>query len=247
MAKTTLEDCMQRLLAKLEKAGEKGLSKSRLGIGSANCKAAFEGLIKTQQIGDLGRRGRSNYVLRAFYNPEQRAMDKILSLAVEGQPRLFSKTRFSKALPAGVIRHSCDAAITTLVDQRGLVEIKHGGIRYYLHWSALPTPPQSVQSSVKMVEAPTSKAVDGAQLQAAYRGLVERDGFPDVALEELRQGCGRPAPAAFSKAILSLCKEKKATLSRGDTSLASPEARKNALEVGGVRYLMVRFLGSARG
>lgn len=86
----------------------------------------------------------------------------------------------------------------------------------------------------------TTPDVDESAIRRAYRDLVAQDGFKDVRISDLSKRSGVPADK-LGAWIKEQAAQGRAVPTRGDESLASPEARAAAVTVRGEPHLQVRL------
>lgn len=104
-----------------------------------------------------------------------------------------------------------------------------------------PRTPRKKASPPVLAPTPTSGGQNIAQVEAAYRTMVQRTGFPAVHIGELAALANVPV-AEVQALLLSLHKAGRIVLSSGDSSLQSQQNRDAAVTVNGQPNMLVRFL-----
>jgi hypothetical protein len=258
MAIATIENHKQKILFKLEQAGAEGLTKSGLGIKSPKTPSgrALKELEQAGQIGNLGSRNRTRYVLREHFNLLELACERIESAARSaeavkgGALDLMTRTELEKACK-GAIGKKAGEAVDWLVKEGRLIRFRRGRLTYYLHVGHLsdwvpqePVPQSSAAAEAARPAIPPAEAPEvlrREQVLDAYDRVKHRIGYSNVPIYELQMELG--VPFRLLKAhILEESRRGNAVLSVGDWSLSSEEIRSGVIEIGGYRYLLVRFL-----
>lgn len=249
-ASTTAADARAKegALGKLRQAGGKGLSLSKFGRNSKKGREILErALGQLEANGAITRvvtSGRATWYLAEFAPSLESACEKLERQARDAGGLLLAKADLKAILMKAEVPHFT-AALCRLLGEKVLVKLRHAARRtrngsgreteYYLHRASL-------QELTDETFRPESGEISSGTkpLLEVYRGLVERNGFPDVEIAELREELGTPMPDVNAR-IIEECKAGRAVLSFGDWSLASEKTRSCAIEMGGERYLRVRF------
>ncbi len=243
MTAPNLESHKEDILSSLKKAGSKGLSKSGLKVKASTPKAkALQELEKEREIGNLGNKNKTRYVLKEFFTPLEIACEKIEKQVLSGQKpgkiTLVSQSKLIQSLPAGSIRKKADKAINWLIDEKKLLTVKHGNGTYYLHTDSimplLPTAGTGIKEQKKTVELNREQVLD------AYDNVRQRAGFSNVEISALQQELGAPMEQV-KEFLLNESRNGNAVLSLGDWSLSSGEIRSGAIYINDKPHLMVRF------
>ncbi len=235
-----LESHKEDILNRLSKAGSKGLSKSGLDIKASTPKAkALQELEKEREIGNLGSKDKTQYVLKEFFTPLENACEKIekevLSSQKSNNLKLVSRSKLIESLPAGSVRKKADEAIDWLVNEKKLLKIKHGNNTFFLHTDLiLSILPSETKEQEDMVELNRGQALE------AYRKVKQRIGFSNVEIYELQQELGVPMDQV-KEFLLEESREGRVILSVGEWSLASEKIRSGAVYLRDEPHFKVRF------
>jgi hypothetical protein len=230
------------ILAKLETATERGLSKSQL-LGKSKIKArtsVFEDLLTNRKIANIGTVGKPRYVTIENFKPLELAYAALEAKATPGKVVLFLASEFESAC-VGAVKSAVPEAIKRLIQDRKLIPIKRARSLYYLHAESLRHFVDSpTLASGPEQPQPTGK-VDEAAIREAYRRLVSETGFSDVRISDLCRRAGVKADQIKSW-LLAQSRQGIISPTRGDWSLAGPDERAAAIEINGEQHLRIRFL-----
>jgi hypothetical protein len=253
----TVESQKERMLAKLREAGAAGLTKAGLGVKDAKGKAAqaLRELLNERLAANLGNLRQPCYVLLQYFNPLERACDQIeryslLKKAVrENTIGLIPRSEFEKGFkgPKGEIWKKFDEAIDWLLKTGRLLKFQTGRNTYFVHVSQV-SPSLSSQGKAPAVtdtkvDSYPAAEIAGVQkdtVMSAYSRVKTRLGYSNIPIYELQQELGVPMEKLKSF-IVEEARSGGAALSIGDWSLSSEEVRSGVIELGGYRYLLVRF------
>ncbi|WP_020494210.1 hypothetical protein [Verrucomicrobium sp. 3C] len=229
--RTPVVDWEKRILGALEKAGSKGLARSRLSPPrKPEAEEVLAAEIRKGRILRLGSPPKSLYFLAQFAPNVGQAVEAIDRGAAQSPARLFLEKELGKFCGRGEA-FFLKEAVQELVQGKILVRLTRGKTSYYVHRAGWLTPPDATRSSGPF---------DPKKVEKAYRELVDEQGFLDVRPAELASRSG--APLEPLKAwLLEQSRTGHAHLSRGDWSLASEEERRAAVFLGGQPHLLVRF------
>ncbi len=234
-----LESHKQDILNRLREAGTKGLSKTGLKIGNESTPKAqsLRQLEETREIANLGRKGRTRYVLQEFNVPLETAYEIIEEKSANGKPILFSRTKLkelAKGCPANVAK-KLDEAIDWLVKEKKLFKLTSGNTVFFMHSvslrSLLPPEPE---------EKIAPPELDREQVLKAYYKVKQRVGFSSVEIYKLQQELGVPMDQV-KVFLLEESRQGKVMLSTGDWTVSSEEIRSGAIYLLGKPHLLVRF------
>jgi hypothetical protein len=257
MTTPTLEDHKQKILFKLEQAAAGGLTKSGLGVKGPKTPSgrALKELEQARKIGNLGSRTRTRYVLSEHFKPLELACEKIEANARSakgvraGAFELMTRTELEKGCK-GAVGKKAEEAVDWLVKEGRLLRFRRGRLTYYLHGEHLSdrvlreSAADSSAAAAAQPQVPPSEAPEvlrREQVLDAYDRVKHRIGYSNVPIYELQMELG--VPFRLLKAhILEESRRGNAVLSVGDWSLSSEEIRSGVIEIGGYRYLLVRFL-----
>ncbi len=245
----------QKLLSKLREAGPAGLTKGKLGVKQSKGKAAqaLRELMTERKVANLGTATRTFYVLIEHFNPLERACDKIEKNALSKKParadtiELLIKRDLEKGCE-GEVRKKLDEAIDWLLKENSLIKLCRGRTVYYVHVERLRNLNSSHQQ--KSMLEPIPQAATAATLQskelkwddvmAAYRQIKQQLGYSSIPIYDLQQKLGAPMDMV-KRFLVEEARQGRAFLSVGDWSLSSEDVRSGIIELGGYRYLLVRF------
>lgn len=234
------------ILKRLQDAGPDGLAKSKLKITKKSLKQAFQELSSGREIANLGSKAKTRYVLKAYYNPLERAYDEIEkhTTTVQKTNELIplTLTKIRNKLTCGCIREKTDEAVEFLVKEKRLLKIKMGRGAYFLHVSTLrpylafkESAAENIDENLKNVEVDCNKVFE------SYEKIKQQKGFSNIEIYELQRDL-----AVSMKSLKSLLLEESRSghvvLSLGDWSLSSEETRSGAVYLDGKPHLLVRFL-----
>ena len=257
MAIPTIEDHQQKILFKLEQAAAGGLTKSGLGVKGPKTPSgrALKALEQARKIGNLGSRTRTCYVLIEHFKPLELACEKIeanagsAKVVKAGAFELMTRPELEKGCQ-GALKKKVGEAVDWLVKEGRLIRFRRGRLTYYLHGEhlsnlmpqeslAAPSAAEAARPQIPPAEAP--EVLRREQVLDAYDRAKHRIGYSNVPIYELQMELG--VPFSLLKAhILEESRRGNAVLSVGDWSLSSEEIRSGVIEIGGYRYLLVRFL-----
>lgn len=238
------------ILAKLQQAGAKGLSKTSLKIGSSASKLkSFKELQKNKLIANLGSLKKTRYVLQQFYTPLELASaiieKKVINSQTPGKPitigRQNNRRNLLNALPAGAIRKKGDEAFEFLAKEKKLLRLSYGNSTYFIHVAALrslfPSYPLKREGQTRKGADPR---INHDKVLKAYHQISQHIGFSNIEIYELQQKLDVPM-AELKRYIVQESKKGQAVLSFGDWSLSSEETRSGAIYLREKAHLMVRF------
>lgn len=257
MATLNVADLKQNILFKLEQAGAGGLTKSGLGVKGPQTPSgrALKELEQARRIGNLGSRTRTRFVLIDHFKPLELACKKIeanagsAKVVKAGVFELMTRSELEKGCQ-GALKKKVGEAVDWLVKERRLIRFRRGRLIYYLHVEhlsdlipqesvAAPSAAEAARPQIPPDEAP--EVLRREQVLDAYDRVKHRIGYSNVPIYELQMELG--VPFRLLKAyILEESRRGSAVLSVGDWSLSSEEIRSGVIEIGGYRYLLVRFL-----
>jgi hypothetical protein len=257
MAAKTIEHYKQQILAKLRNSGPAGLTKSKLGISGSKSRAglALKELEKTRKIANLGNKNKTRFVLIEHFKPLEMACDQVEANALKAAASKANALdlMMNKDLIKGCegeVRKKFDEAIDWLVKQQNIIRLRRGSNFYYVHpqriSALLPDkihegadPKKSAYQETPDVD-PSSHFARTDALEA-YERVRQRIGYSNIPIYNLQQELEAPMSDVKSF-ILAESRRGNAVLSVGDWSLSSEEVRSGVIEIGGYRYLLVRFL-----
>jgi hypothetical protein len=245
----------QKLLSKLRKAGPAGLTKGKLGVKQAKGKAAqaLSELMAERKVANLGTATRTIYVLIEHFNPLERAYDKIEKNALSKKQaradtiELLIKRDLEKGCE-GEVRKKVDEAVDWLLKENSLIKLCRGRTVYYVHverFRCLDSNHQqkSILEQIPQVSnavTPLSKELKWDDVMDAYRQVKQRLGYSSIPIYDLQQKLESPMDMV-KRFLVEEARQGRAFLSVGDWSLSSEDVRSGVIELGGYRYLLVRF------
>ena len=133
-----------------------------------------------------------------------------------------------------------DAVLRSLVKSGRLIALRHGEATLYAHANSFVGGHRESVARPQEPEKPAGHDVHFRMVEA-YRRLVERDGFSDVVIAELRREAGVPQEQLVTH-LLEQSRCGRAHLGRGDWSLADEATRQAAVMVAGEPHLRVRLM-----
>lgn len=210
----------------LRQAGERGLTRSRLGKLLSGLSVIDEWL-KNRRIVDVGTPKTPRYVLSENDRRLERACEMILARATPGRTSVFNAAKLRKGAPKAV----ADEAISALVERRQLFIIQPGKTVYYLH----------ARSIAPLLGAEEARKLRPDAVREAYAGLVREGGFADVPIHQLAGRSGAPLED-LTAWLLAESRAGRAAPTRGDWSLANASARAAAIDIRGEPHLQIRLL-----
>ncbi len=241
-----LETVKESILQKLKDAGFVGLTKSKLKITTKKSKQAFKELVDSNEIANIGSRTRQLFVLPDFFNPLERACDKIEELT--GAPQNLEHiipvnlSKLNMSLPAGNIRLKTDEAIAFLLKKKRLIKIKAGRSLYLLHVSTVESYLNIKNAGHDRVEQDSNDfKIDPEDVIQSYEKIKKEKGFSNIEIYTLQQELAIPIEK-LTTLLLDELQKGRAVLSLGDWSLSSVETRSGAVILDGKPHLLVRFL-----
>ncbi|MCF6149940.1 MAG: hypothetical protein E3K37_14905 [Candidatus Kuenenia sp.] len=240
-----IETQKEIILQKLRDAGPDGLSKSKLKIAK-NSEQAFQELLRDREIRNLGSKARPRYVLKAYYNPLERAYNEIecITRMPQKQNELipFTLTTIRNKLPSGCIREKADEAIEILIQEKKLLKIKIGRGTYFLHVSSIePYVLSEAFSGLQPESRVFEEEINHNKVLTSYEKIKRQKGFSNIEIYELQRDLG--VPMEYLKSfLLEESRAGRAVFSLGDWSLSSGETRSGAVYLDGRPYLLIRFL-----
>jgi hypothetical protein len=250
MAAKSAEEHKANIVTKLREAGPLGLTKSKLGVKDAKSPSgrALKELVANRRLANLGSSKKTRYVLIEHFKPLELACEKIEKNAKNvkpgrvGQIQLLIRSDLEKGCE-GEVRKKVDEAIDWLVKEQKLLRAQRGRTFYYFSADSM----RSLLS--EQVDLPISylkpqekePELDKSTVFTAYLRVRDRLGYSNVEISELRKELGVPMDRLKSF-LLEQSRRGKAVLSVGDWSLSSDEVRSAVIEIGGYKYLLVRFL-----
>ena len=257
MPSETIESQKEKILVKLIAAGPAGLTKSGLGIKDKKSKAAqaLAALLNAGQAANLGNLRNPRYVLQQYFNPLERACDQIEKYARSKMPvrentiDLIPRSEFEKGFrgPRGEVWKRFDEAIDWLLKTGHLLKFRAGCNTYFVHVSqvslSLPSQEKAAGVTETKVGSPPAAEISSVQkdtVMSAYSRVKARLGYSNVTIYELQQELGVPM-GELKRFIVEEARTGGAALSIGDWSLSSEAVRSGVIELGGYRYLLVRF------
>ena len=257
MPSETIESQKEKILAKLIAAGPAGLTKSGLGIKDKKSKAAqaLAALLNAGQAANLGNLRNPRYVLQQYFNPLERACDQIEKYARSKMPvrentiDLIPRSEFEKGFrgPRGEVWKRFDEAINWLLKTGHLLKFRAGCNTYFVHVSqvslSLPSQEKAADVTDTKVGSPPAAEISSVQkdtVMSAYSRVKARLGYSNITIYELQQELGVPM-GELKRFIVEEARTGGAALSIGDWSLSSEAVRSGVIELGGYRYLLVRF------
>lgn len=246
MARKTEEDYKKELLAKIENAREKGVSKSALckSKSSEEKVKAFTALQKTNEIADIGTKQSPRWVLPRYKNqPFEIAYNNIEKKAKESKELLISKKKLIAGLQ-GRPKNEFDEALRILAQEKKIIKLKAARSFLYIHIDRLiPFMPEP--ATLPNLDEPASPAPNPDELRKlvmdSYQKVKQRFHFSDIWIFELYKEAGLQMDV-LKNFLLKESREGRAVLSYGDWSLSSDEIHTGAIEINGDQHLMVRFL-----
>ena len=253
----TIESQKEKILAKLLAAGPAGLTKSGLGIKDTKGKAAqaLAALLNARQAANLGNLRNPCYVLQQYFNPIERACNQIEKYALSKRPArensidLIPKSEFEKEFrgPKGEIWKRFDEAIDWLLKTDRLLKFRAGRNTYFVHVNqvSLSLSSQEKAAAVTDTQVVSEPAAEISSVQkdtviSAYSRVKARLGYSNIPIYELQKELGVPMEK-LKCFIVEEAHAGAAALSIGDWSLSSEAVRSGVIELGGYRYLLVRF------
>lgn len=247
MEKLNLKFHKKKILKQLEKAGPRGLTKSKLGIKGSKSekKQALKALEKKRRIGNLGTGRKTRYVLAKHYKPIEIAYERVDQNAkasgikgTEALPLLVQKD-LEKDCP-GQVRRKVGAAIDRLIKERKLMKLKRGRDLFFLH-TDLVREVLAEQAEIPAFEIePDSHSINRGDVFTAYLRVRNCFGSSNVEIYELQQKLGVPM-AQLKNFLLEESRQGRVVLSRGDWSVSSEAVRSGAVELDGQPHLLVEF------
>ena len=250
MAVKSLEEHKTNIITKLGEAGPVGLSKSKLGVKDAKSPSgrALKELLTNRRLANLGTRSKTRYVLMEHFKPLELACEQIEKNAKGtkpgrlGQIQLLIRKDLEKGCE-GEVRKKVAEAIDWLVKEQKLLKAQRGQTFYYLSADRMRA------LFAKQAEAPISDrepqeqelALDKSTVFEAYLRVRSKLGYSNIEISELLKELGVPMDL-LKTFLLEQSRLGKAVLSVGDWSLSSDEVRSAVIEIGGYKYLLVRFL-----
>lgn len=247
MEKLNLKFHKKKILEQLEKAGPKGLTRSKLGIkGLKSVKGqALMALEKESRIGNLGTHHKTRYVLAKHYKPLEIAYERIVQNAKaagivrSGALFLLIRKDLEKGC-LGQVRKKIDEAIDWLVKDQKLLKLKRGRALYFLH-TDLIREVLAEQAEIPAFEIePEPRSISRGDVFTAYLRVRNCLGYSNVEIYELQQELGAPMDQ-LKNFLLEESRQGKVVLSRGDWSVSSEAIRSGALELNGQPHLLVEF------
>jgi len=133
-----------------------------------------------------------------------------------------------------------DGTLRLLVKSGRLIALRRGEATFYTHADSFVAVQPGSRPKVSEPEKPSGHDVRFRVVEA-YRRLVERDGFSNVIIADLR----READISQEQLVAHLLDQSRcgrAHLGRGDWSLADEATRQAAVIVGGEPHLRVRLV-----
>jgi hypothetical protein len=234
------DEARARILAKLQKAGRKGT----LSLLPSKSRAIFEAVLldlETQRQLFIDRRKARPRIylweLRPAIPSVDSVAEELCEFAANRFPLLCSPSDFKKRF--GKDREKVALltdALKDLTARRLLAGLEHrsGKKEVVLY----------ISTAAFRASFPADEQAGGsgeATIEAAYRDLVRRGGFPAVPIAELQQASGTSLEA-LKAWLLARHRTGQVVLSLGDWSLATAAQQAAALELGGERYLQARLL-----
>ncbi|MGD9897309.1 MAG: hypothetical protein AB7T14_09590 [Candidatus Methylacidiphilaceae bacterium] len=223
-------DWVERILGALQKAGSKGLPRSRLvPPRKPEAERALEACLRDGRLRRIGPAQKALYFLEDCAPGARQAAESIGRGVAQFPGRLFLEKelgRFCSRGEAFFLRE----AVEELVREKILLRLTRGKSAYYVHGAGLGLPQAPVRD----------RPFDPKVVQASYRKIVDEEGFLDVRIADL--AARAEAPLEPLKAwLLEESRAGRAHLARGDWSLATEEERKAAVSLDGRPYLLVRL------
>lgn len=242
MPKTDIETHKKTIIQKLQEAGKKGLTKSRLGIkSSSGLKAqALKDLEKSEAVVNLGSKTKSFYVLQEFNKPLEMACEHIETKLNYDKIDLLSKSKIDKMLkgvPAAV-KKKIDEAIKTMVNENRFLKVKQGRNTLLLFVPAVLNQLPDGRICSKTPEKPDK--LNRETVLEAYKKVSQRAGFSNIEIYELQKELNIPMEV-LKEFIIKQNEQGRVILTKGDHSLYSEEIRSAAVEISGISYLLIRF------
>lgn len=229
------------VLLALRRAGGRGLSLAKLGCKRSGDSRhrALRALVGSGEAIVLGD-GREALAVVADRAPTAEAVAK----KVEARASMRRGAALARdemlAWCSATEAFLLDAALRALVKSGRLVPLRSGEGTLYTHVGSVA----GVAATPKPVAPEPEKSADQEnrlRIIEAYRRLVEREGFGDVVIAELRREAGLPQ-GDLAAWLLEQSRCGRAHLGRGDWSLADEAARGAAVVAAGEPHLRVRLV-----
>lgn len=229
------------VLVALRRAGGRGLSLSKLGCkrsGDSRHRAlrALVGSGEAIVFGD----GREAVAVVADRAPTAEAVAKKVEARASMRRGAALVRDEMVAWCSATEAFLLDAALRALVKSGRLVPLRSGEGTLYTHVGSVA----GVPAATRPVAPEPEKSADQEnrlRIIEAYRRLVEREGFGDVVIAELRREAGLPQ-GDLAAWLLEQSRCGRAHLGRGDWSLADEAARGAAVVAAGEPHLRVRLV-----
>ncbi|WP_395745632.1 hypothetical protein [Prosthecobacter sp.] len=237
MSESEIEDL---ILAKLEAAGDTGLTKSSLTKISGSANKVFARLVSERAVMNLGTSKKTLYVLAKHYRPLELAYALLEKKAMPGKAVLFLSKELERGC-VGAVKKAVPEAIKRLIQDKKLISVQRGRSRYYLHSA-------SIRSCLNLndAEPPTKTAeadhlIDEGVIRQAYDSLVQEAGYADVRISDLQQRSGVQLDT-LKPWLLNQSREGRIAPTRGDWSLAGEDEKAAAIQIDGQPHVRIRFL-----
>ncbi|MDM8537007.1 hypothetical protein QUF70_09660 [Desulfobacterales bacterium HSG17] len=240
MPKPDIESYKKDIILKLQDAGKKGLSKSKLGIKAPLKIQTFKELESSGAIANLGTKSRTLYVLQEFNKPLEMACEQIENKLKPDSIEILSKSKIkgmTKTAPSAV-KKKIDEAVKKLAHENRLLKVKQGKNFLFLYVPAV----LHHLSKEKICNANIEQLQDlnRDQVIEAYKKVSQEAGFSNIEIYELQKELGVPLEI-LKEFIIKQDQQGKVILTKGDPSLYSEEIRSAAVHIDGVSYLLIRF------
>lgn len=247
MNKLTPEAAQLEIL-RLLNSSSKPLSKSKIlaGKGGSARGKTLSFLLKTKRVVNLGSPRNTAFVAA----PEGETLDltaKTENLILENQPAKPTPLSFTK-LKALVkypeLQGRVIEAVGNLVKKKQGIMFKCGSGTYFLHLAPireLLSLPTNGSGHTHPADPDRPQANVDEIIVSRYRDLVRETGTPDISIASLIRVCGLPLSIVHNW-LRAECSAHRASPSKGEPTLATPEERMGALTVDGETFYLIRLL-----
>jgi len=233
----TLEEALEKIVARLRKAGAKGAASPVTAKMPAAQRQIYEEAIREMAAAGflvaVSGGAKTKYFLPDFAPSAATAAVKIARLAAAKHPVLLAVADYKKALTTPEKPFLAEA-VQDLESAARLIKLVRGKAFVFAH-----------ADSLRALLGPAARdsetvAIDGARVRASYRALVARTGFPAVEIVALHRETGLPLHD-MQAWLHAEHRAGRAVFGLGDWSLADDAARAAAIELRGERHLLVRL------
>ncbi|WP_174582651.1 hypothetical protein [Candidatus Methylacidithermus pantelleriae] len=213
----------------LERAGKKGLPRSRLVPSrKREIDQILKGLLAEGRIIRFGERSKAVYFSKDFAPTCQEAAEAIARGAAQFPTELFLEKELG-SFCSGAQRLLLKEAVKHLVETGILCRLKRRKSFYYVH-----------RDGIALGLGQRQACFDPNKVVQVYQELVTARGFLYVRIAELAWKAQVPLEP-LQAWLLEQSSMGKAHLSRGDWSLATQEERRAAIYLDGQPHLLVRL------